>query len=87
MAGIDEVQIAELAQGETVAREDVPRTRELLVSEGYRPEVRLTEAQEARLLRSQHAYAFVRDGGKLIVELHWETSPRQLSAPPDPQRL
>jgi len=55
-----------------VHRQDAMKAKELLTSLGYRPKHRLTRAQEAALLRSRFEYIFVRDDGKITVELHWE---------------
>ena len=55
-----------------VRRRDAMKAKELLTSLGYRPKHRLTRAQEAALLRSRFEYIFVRDDGRITVELHWE---------------
>src|SRR5215203_5935919 len=55
-----------------VRRRDAMKAQELLTSLGYRPKHLLTRAQEAALLRSRFEYIFVRDDGKVTVELHWE---------------
>lgn len=55
-----------------VHRRDVLEAKELLVSSGYRPQYRLTPAQEAALLGSRGTYVFTRDDQKSTVELHWE---------------
>ena len=55
-----------------VHRRDVPTAKELLVSLGYRPQYRLTPAQEAALLGSRGTYVFTRCDEKSTVELHWE---------------
>jgi len=70
-----------------VAKRNILRVKDLLVSEGYRPQATLTEAQERWLLESQHPYSLIRDGGPVFVELHWEISPRYVSLALDPERL
>lgn len=56
---------------------DVRRAGGLLRSEGFALSENLSEAQEKILLRCQHNLAFTRDGGRMIVELHWAVaSPR-----------
>ena len=55
-----------------VHRRDVPKAKALLISAGYRPQYRLTPAQEAALLGSRGTYVFTRDDGKSTVELHWQ---------------
>lgn len=63
-----------------VRKRDVRRAKEVLVSNGYELSPQLTAAQEAVLLREQHALQFVKDGGLLIVELHWSIVPRGFAA-------
>jgi len=70
-----------------VDRQNILRVKDLLVSEGYRPQETLTEAQERWLLESQHSYSFVRDRGPVFMELHWTISPRYVSRILDPERL
>lgn len=64
-----------------VRARDVKRAKEVLVAKGYELSPRLTQAQEAMLLRGQHALQFVREKGLLIVELHWSFVPRRFTAP------
>lgn len=64
-----------------VRRGDVRRAKEVLLSKGYELTPRLTPAQEAVLLREQHALQFVGEGGLLVVELHWSIVPRRYAAP------
>ncbi|MHB1047806.1 MAG: nucleotidyltransferase domain-containing protein [Thermoanaerobaculia bacterium] len=54
-----------------VRRDDVERAIATLARLGYRAELAASPAQQAFLVRTQHALSFRRDGGKLIVELHW----------------
>ena len=70
-----------------VHRQDVPRAKELLVSSGYRPEYKLTRAQEAAFLQYECEHPFTRGDGAGIVDLHWEIMPRYLSFPLDTQGL
>lgn len=62
-----------------VRKGDVPRAKELLCSRGFRPSQRLSPAQERILLGAQHNLPFSRDGGLLLVELHWEVAGRQFA--------
>ena len=55
-----------------VRREDVPRAKRLLSSLGLDPLLQLSGAQEELLLSSQHNLQFGREGGRVLVELHWE---------------
>lgn len=70
-----------------VHRRDVPRAKELLVSAGYQPEYRLTDAQEAAFLQYACEHPFTRSDGASTVELHWELTERFLSFPLDTERL
>lgn len=62
-----------------VSRRDVGRAKELLESRGFRPALELSPAQERLLLRAQHNLPFSRDGGRLVVELHWEVAGKQFA--------
>ena len=65
-----------------VRRRDVARAGELLQSLGFAKPSGLTASHERFLLRRQHNLAFTGDGGKLIVELHWEVSPASFASVP-----
>ena len=62
-----------------VSKSDIPRAKEILRARGYLPAPPLSPAQERVLLRAQHNLPFSRDGGRLIVELHWEIAARQFA--------
>lgn len=62
-----------------VGKSDVGRAKGLLESRGFRPALPLSPAQERLLLRAQHNLPFSRDGGRLVVELHWEVAARQFA--------
>jgi hypothetical protein len=53
---------------------------------GYQARYQLTMAQEALFLQSQCEHPFVRDDGKVVVELHWEITERHF-LPFDTERL
>jgi hypothetical protein len=65
-----------------VRRTDARRAGELLLSLGYAKPEGLTDSHEEFLLRRQHNLAYTRDGGLLIVELHWEVAPAHFAAVP-----
>jgi hypothetical protein len=65
-----------------VRRGDARRAGGLLQSLGYAKPAGLTESHEEFLLRRQHNLAYTRDGGLMIVELHWEVAPRRFAAVP-----
>src|ERR1044072_7916468 len=58
------------------------RAGELLQSLGYVKPEGLTQSHEEFLLRRQHNLAYTRDGGLMIVELHWEVAPAHFAAVP-----
>lgn len=62
-----------------VGKRDIPRAKELLRARGFRPTLDLSPAQERLLLRAQHNLPFARDGGRLLVELHWEVASKQFA--------
>ena len=63
-----------------VRRRDSRRAGELLRSLGYAKPSGLTASHEEFLLRRQHNLAYTRDGGLMIVELHWEVAPAHFAA-------
>lgn len=63
-----------------VRRGDARRAGGLLQSLGYLKPEGLTEAHEEFLLRRQHNLAYARDGGLMLVELHWEVAPAHFAA-------
>ena len=62
-----------------VSKSDIQNAKEMLRARGYLPAPPLSPAQERVLLRAQHNLPFSRDGGRLIVELHWEIAARQFA--------
>jgi hypothetical protein len=65
-----------------VRRTDARRAGELLQTLGYAKPEGLTRSHEEFLLRRQHNLAYTRDGGLMIVELHWEVAPAHFAAVP-----
>lgn len=61
---------------------DARRAGELLRSLGYSKPEGLTASHEQFLLRRQHNLAYTRDGGLMIVELHWEVAPAHFASVP-----
>lgn len=57
-------------------REDVLKAKALLVARSYRPDYKLTRAQEAAHLKSDCEYNFKES---IYVELQWEIAPRNYS--------
>jgi hypothetical protein len=61
-----------------VRARDIVRASTLLKGLGYAPQG-LTPAQESALARTQHAVAYARDGGRLVVELHRDVSSKDFA--------
>ncbi len=55
----------------------VPRAKELLIDRGFHPEHRFDAAQEQAHLAHGYVYCFVKEEGKLRIELHWRVLPRR----------
>jgi hypothetical protein len=70
-----------------VHKRDVPRAKELLSAAGYRPQYRLTRAQEAAFLRYNCEHGFEHGDDGSMVDLHWAITERFFSFPLDPERL
>ena len=64
-----------------IQREDILRAREVISSEGYEPEKKLTRPQLTAFLHSEHAFQYRRDGCRFVVELHWRLQDRYLVFP------
>ena len=64
---------------------EVSKTRDLLISAGYQPELNLTREREAAFLRYQCELLFRRD--RVVVEIQWRIAPRYFSFPLDYGRL
>jgi hypothetical protein len=60
---------------------DVLRVKELLMSEGYRPDYQLAHGQETVLPNSQ--YALYRDDCGISLEIHWQFAPKYLASSVD----
>ena len=58
-----------------VRKQNVLKAKDLLVSLGYRPELRMTPAQEASYIRSEGEYNFNLDDPLIHLELHWRIVP------------
>lgn len=58
-----------------VRRSDIDGAQKVLAELGYRPQVCLTGKQEVLLRRAQHNLAYSREGGGVLVELHWAVTP------------
>jgi hypothetical protein len=70
-----------------VRRQDASRAGALLKSLGFKTPYKLTPAREKLLFRTQHNLAFTRDGGRMIVELHWDVAAKLFAAAPLEERV
>lgn len=70
-----------------VRREQAVRARDLMVSQGYRPDFHLTDAQEAAFILYHCEHLFVHNETNAIVEIQWALAPRFFSLPIDYDRL
>ena len=70
-----------------VRKGEVRRACELLCTLGFRLTGDMSQSHEKILLRTQHNMAFTRDGGKLIVEIHWEVAPQHFADVPIGERV
>jgi hypothetical protein len=68
-----------------IYKQDLLRAKDLLTAQGYQLE--LSDEEEATFLRDRYHYHFVRDAGRLHVEIHWAFTRRYWSFPVDPKRL
>jgi hypothetical protein len=58
-----------------IAPADVNRAGEALVMLGYQPHLQLSQAQEAMLFRSECDRVYLKDGNRILLELHWAVVP------------
>jgi len=70
-----------------VHQHNVRTAKDLLVSEGYQPQFRLTGQQETAFLKFSSKHTFTRNDEKVYVDLHWAITPKYLSFAPDPECL
>lgn len=69
-----------------VHKQDVVRTKKVLMNRGFNPRPKLTKAQEAALLHFDSAYNF--DNGQgVVVDVHWDFAPRYFSVELDTSQL
>jgi hypothetical protein len=55
-----------------VPLEDVPRSRDILVENGYEPLIKLTPNQEKAFYKFQREYHFINKANGIIVEIKWK---------------
>jgi len=62
-----------------VQKQDVVRAKNIMVSQGYRPNFQITDGTAEPYIKSQNELSFTRHDGRAIVELQWEIVPRYFS--------
>jgi len=70
-----------------VHKHDVLRAKELLLSEGYRPEYVLPPNQELAYLQHECEYNFFHDHKNILIELHWDIVQKYFSCHFDVNKL
>ena len=64
-----------------VRKQNVLKARDILISRGYEPQVRLTPRQEMGLMQNACEYNFIRENPSIAVEIHWRFHPGYHSVP------
>lgn len=64
-----------------VSREEVLEAKDLLLAQGYQSALPLTREQEVALLKWENDFTLVHPIKGVLVELHWEITPKFLSFP------
>jgi len=57
-------------------KKDIARAKRLLITEGYRPLIELTDEQEADLIKYEDDYAFINADQSIKIELHGGIKPK-----------
>ena len=60
-------------------RADLPRVKEILEAEGYRPDPQMGEEAEHLYLDEQYAYSFFHESLGVEIELHWALAHRKFA--------
>jgi hypothetical protein len=55
-----------------IYKRDALKARNVLVSDGYRPEIKLSIQQDKKYLKTEYYFTVISDEGRVTVELHWE---------------
>src|SRR5579883_932497 len=64
-----------------VQQQDIFTVKKLLLSQGYRPNIEMTHAEEIAYLNSktEHTYDFIHDEKGIFIEIHWRIAPKYIS--------
>jgi len=61
-----------------VQQKDIFAVRELLITQGYRPDKEMTDVELVKYLnsRTQHTYDFIHEDKNVFLEIHWRIAPK-----------
>lgn len=62
-----------------VRKSDFAQARDLLVNEGYEPQLNIAAARHHDFLKVNYVQQFTRRDGRVVVELHWDVAPRNFA--------
>ncbi|AKG20942.1 nucleotidyltransferase domain-containing protein [Calothrix sp. 336/3] len=64
-----------------VQPQDILKFKQILISQGYEPQVSLTAKEERQYLqdKSKHTYNFIHHQKQIMVEVHWRITPQYTS--------
>ncbi len=65
-----------------VQQKDIFAVRELLIAQGYRPNIEMTDAELVKYLNSktEHTYDFVHKDKNVFLEIHWRIAPKYITS-------
>jgi hypothetical protein len=66
-----------------VSKEDMLKAKEVLISQGYHPDLKLTAGEEEAYLKSHHDYKFLKSEDSVVVEIQWGITQWFLAFPLD----
>jgi Uncharacterised nucleotidyltransferase len=64
-----------------VAKKDVPKAKEVLIKNSYRPRLNLTPREERNYFQSHHEYRFIRSADGIVIEIQWALCEETFSFP------
>lgn len=70
-----------------VDKKDVLRAKEVLISNGYRPQFKLNASQERLYLKTQREYKFVNDLNNVSIEIQWKYAGLSFNFSDDPSLI
>lgn len=70
-----------------VSETDALKAKNILIENGYQPEVRLNDKQEHVYMNFEFDFKLLGENGNIIIELHWDMSGRYLTGPLTLQKI